>query len=174
MSKVTQEWVEERRAALPGELLALVERQPGMPKTHYIYLKVAEGGLRGITEDKYAALERLLSEGRLEPGYSRGKYKTFSGLYPAGHPERSVPHVEVDLDEGLVELVRRDPGRGQSHYCRLPLAQGGLRGSQERKERAMARLLEQGRLRLFELPFKAGRLTHAVYPAASGLASKEE
>ena len=171
MSEVTQEWVEERRAALPGEMLELIQRKPGMTKTHYIYLKLAEGGLRGMAEDKYVALERLLAEGKVERGYNRGKMKRFAGLYPAGHPERNEEFPDRELDEGLVRLVEQDPGRGQSHYCRLPLAQGGLKGSQERKERAMARLLEQGRLRLVKLHKAEGRLTHAVCLPERELAS---
>lgn len=171
MSKVTQEWVEERRAALPGEMMALIERNPGMTKTHYIYLKLEEGGLRGLAEDKYAALQRLLDEGKVERGCNRGKMKQFAGLYPAGHPERNEEFPDRELENGLLRLVEQDPGRGQSHYCRLPLAEGGIKGSQERKERAMRRLLEQGRLRLVELPSKVGRLTHAVCLPEPELAS---
>jgi len=178
MSKVTPEWIEERKAALPGEMMALVQRQPGMPKTYYIYLKVAEGGLRGLSDDKYEAMQKLLREGALVYGVSRGKMRGFKGLYPEGHPERMSawaeqerPASDLELEDGLVRLVEQDPGRGQTHYCRLPLVEGGLRGSQERKERAMSRLLEQGRLRLVELPSRVGRLTHAVCLPEPELAS---
>jgi len=38
--KVSEDWIKERREALPAELKALITLQPGRTKTHYLYLKV--------------------------------------------------------------------------------------------------------------------------------------
>lgn len=169
--EITQEWIEERRAALPGEILEMINRRPGMPKSYYIYRSPEYGGLRGLSQDKYAALEQLVVEGKVELGCGRGKFQSINGYYPAGHPERDVPFSDEYLENGLQELVMRDPGRGQSHYCRLPLAEGGLRGSQERKEKVMKRLLREGKLVLVGMNKPVGRLTHAVFPPYPELAS---
>lgn len=61
---------------------------------------------------------------------------------------------------GLLELVRGTPGRTRSYYERLPLAQGGVRASQERKERAVDELLAEGLLERVELDKPTGRANH--------------
>lgn len=64
------------------------------------------------------------------------------------------------MSSDILDLVRRDPGKSRSHYERLPSAQGGVKGSQERKERAMASLLESGCLVRVELEKPVGRANH--------------
>jgi len=167
MAKVTKQWIEERKAALPQELLALISAQPGRAKTYYLFLPVERGGLRGLSDDKYAALEQLLGEGKVEWGCNRGKVQQFKGLYPAGHPERDVARLDSQLERELIGLVERDPGRGESHYCRVPLNEGGVKGSQERKERALARLIDSGQLLRVELERPLGRLKRAVFPVGA-------
>jgi hypothetical protein len=60
----------------------------------------------------------------------------------------------------VVELVRRDPAHSRSYYERLSVAQGGIRCSQERKERAITSLLEDGVLERVELERPQGRANH--------------
>ena len=60
----------------------------------------------------------------------------------------------------LLELVRRDPGKSRSYYERLPVAQGGVKCSQERKERAVESLLNDGSLERVELEVPKGRANH--------------
>lgn len=60
----------------------------------------------------------------------------------------------------LLELVRRDPGKSRSYYERLPVAQGGVKCSQERKERAIESLLNDGSLERVELEKPQGRANH--------------
>lgn len=69
------------------------------------------------------------------------------------------------LRQGVLEFVRRVPGKGVSFYEREPERNGGLPGSQERKEKVMRELLESGELKLVKLDKPKGRLTHGVYPA---------
>lgn len=64
------------------------------------------------------------------------------------------------LHRALLELVRRHPDRPRSYYERLPTTQGGVRGSQERKERAVDALLAEGALERVELAQPQGRLNH--------------
>lgn len=66
----------------------------------------------------------------------------------------------VRLCDEMVELVRRDPGRSRTHYERLTAAQGGARGSQDRKERAVDSLLNDGSLERVELEVPRGRANH--------------
>ena len=62
--------------------------------------------------------------------------------------------------DDIVELVRRDPGKSRSYYERLPVAQGGVKCSQERKERAVESLLNDGSLERVELETPKGRANH--------------
>jgi Bifunctional DNA primase/polymerase, N-terminal/Primase C terminal 2 (PriCT-2)/AAA domain len=60
----------------------------------------------------------------------------------------------------LLDLVRRDPGKSRSYYERLSVAQGGVKCSQERKERAIESLLNDGSLQRIELEVPKGRANH--------------
>lgn len=62
--------------------------------------------------------------------------------------------------DDIIELVRRDPGKSRSYYERLPVAQGGVKASQERKERAVTSLLNDGSLERVELEKPQGRANH--------------
>lgn len=64
------------------------------------------------------------------------------------------------LCDEIIDLVRKDPGRSRSHYERLPANQGGVKGSQERKERAITSLLNDGSLIRVELEVPKGRANH--------------
>lgn len=60
----------------------------------------------------------------------------------------------------LLELVRRDGGHSRSYYERLPVGKGGVRCSQERKERAIESLLNDGSLERVDLERPQGRANH--------------
>lgn len=62
--------------------------------------------------------------------------------------------------DDVLDLVRKDPGHPRSYYERLPVAQGGVRCSQDRKERAVTSLLEDGTLERVELEKPRGRANH--------------
>lgn len=62
----------------------------------------------------------------------------------------------------MIELIRRDPGKSRSYYERLPPTQGGVKASQERKERVVASLLEEGILARVELAKPVGRANHYI------------
>jgi hypothetical protein len=62
----------------------------------------------------------------------------------------------------LIELVRTQPRKSRSHYERLPVAQGGVKASQERKERAMSSMIDDGVLEIIHLEKAVGRATHFV------------
>jgi hypothetical protein len=62
----------------------------------------------------------------------------------------------------MIELVRRDPGKSRSYYERLPVTQGGVKCSQERKERALESLLNDGSLERVELEKPQGRANHYI------------
>lgn len=62
--------------------------------------------------------------------------------------------------DDIIELVRRDAGKSRSYYERLPVAQGGVKASQERKERAVTSLLNDGSLERIELEKPQGRANH--------------
>ena len=73
--------------------------------------------------------------------------------------QREQEHWERILHD-ILELVRRDPGKSRSYYERLPVAQGGVKCSQERKERAVNSLLNDGSLERVELEAPKGRANH--------------
>ena len=64
------------------------------------------------------------------------------------------------LCDELIALVRKQPGHARTYYERLAVAQGGARGSQERKERALTALIEDGSLERIELEVPRGRTNH--------------
>jgi hypothetical protein len=66
------------------------------------------------------------------------------------------------LCDDILDLIRRSNGHSRSHYERLPIAQGGVKGSQERKERAITSLLNDGSLVRVELEVPKGRANHYV------------
>ncbi len=103
-------------------------------------------------------------------GYERDVWFSHSTARPLKAGERAQLKVDAkeqkELDDwvricdGLLELVRRDPGHSRSHYERLPVAQGGVKASQERKERAVTSLLNDGSLERVELENPKGRANH--------------
>lgn len=62
--------------------------------------------------------------------------------------------------DDILQLVRNDGGKSRSYYERLPVAQGGVKASQERKERAVTSLLNDGSLERVELEKPQGRANH--------------
>ena len=64
------------------------------------------------------------------------------------------------LCDALLDLVRAQPGRARSYYERLPKAQGGPGYSQERKERAITSLVNDGCLKMVPLEKPHGRSDH--------------
>jgi len=73
----------------------------------------------------------------------------------------------------LIELVRRDPGKSRSYYERLPVAQGGVKCSQERKERAVNSLLSDGSFERVELEAPKGRANHYLRVAEEVVSAHE-
>ena len=62
----------------------------------------------------------------------------------------------------LLELIRKDPGHSRSHYERMPVAKGGVKASQDRKERAMTSMINDGSVVRVELESPKGRANHYV------------
>jgi hypothetical protein len=62
----------------------------------------------------------------------------------------------------LLELIRKDPGHSRSHYERMPVAKGGVKASQDRKERAMTSMINDGSVVRVELEAPKGRANHYV------------
>jgi hypothetical protein len=171
--QVTEEWIAERRAALPDEMLRLIAESPGYPKTSYILRPLAQGGLRGLSDDKEAAFYRLVAEGRIEPGFNRGPRKNVQGWYPAGCAERRLKWTDPDLRNALLGLITREPGRSPSYYCRLGLREGGILGAQDRKEKMLQELVAEGAVEMVKLPRQLGRLTVVVQPTGCSRSNGE-
>lgn len=105
-------------------------------------------------------------------GYEEDVWFTHSTARPLKHGERTQLKLDAKeqretddwarLCNELVELIRREPGRSRTHYERLPLAQGGARGSQERKERAMTSLINEGSVEVVMLEKPKGRSNHYI------------
>jgi len=60
----------------------------------------------------------------------------------------------------LVQLIRNDEGKSRSYYERMPVASGGVKASQERKERAIESLMKEGKIEMIMLDKPKGRANH--------------
>ncbi len=65
-----------------------------------------------------------------------------------------------DMCVDLIKLIRNDSGHARSYYEQLPVNKGGVKGSRERKERAVTSLIEDGSLVRVELEVPRGRANH--------------
>ena len=59
-----------------------------------------------------------------------------------------------------LNLIRKDEHRSRSYYERKAVADGGIKASQERKERAIDVLIQDGQLELLPYDKPRGRATH--------------
>jgi hypothetical protein len=66
------------------------------------------------------------------------------------------------LTHQLIRLIRDNPNRARSYFERLATAEGGLKCSQERRERLMNSLLADGLVERIELEKPQGRANHYV------------
>jgi hypothetical protein len=64
------------------------------------------------------------------------------------------------LCSDIVDLIRRDPDKSRTHYERLPVSQGGVKGSQDRKEKAIDQLISDGIVENVEYDKPMGRAKH--------------
>lgn len=62
----------------------------------------------------------------------------------------------------LQQLIRNDPGKSRTYYERLPVSAGGVKCSQERKERAIDSMLRDGQVERVELTKPNGRSNHFI------------
>ena len=74
--------------------------------------------------------------------------------------EQKEIEIWENVLRSVVDLVRTHPEKSRSFYERLPVAQGGIKCSQERKERAINTLLDDGSLVRIELEVPRGRANH--------------
>ena len=66
------------------------------------------------------------------------------------------------LTQQMIQLIRANPNRARSYFERLTTAEGGLKCSQERRERLMNSLLADGLVERVELEKPQGRANHYV------------
>lgn len=105
-------------------------------------------------------------------GYDKDIWFSHAVARPLKHGERAQFKEEQKeqrenenwerICRDLVDLVRNQPRKSRSHYERLPVAQGGIKASQDRKERAMSSLIEDGVLEIILLDKPVGRANHYV------------
>ena len=63
------------------------------------------------------------------------------------------------IKQDLLNLIRKDEHRSRSYYERKAVADGGIKASQERKERAIDVLIQDGQLELLPYDKPRGRAT---------------
>ncbi|MGA0178871.1 MAG: bifunctional DNA primase/polymerase [Burkholderiaceae bacterium] len=115
-------------------------------------------------------------------GYDRPIWFSHAVARPLAPGERVQMKEEIreqreaqqwdSICNALVALVRGDPGKSRSYYERLAVAAGGVKASQERKERAMNSLLESGALERVELEKPQGRANHYLRVNESVVAAR--
>ncbi len=64
------------------------------------------------------------------------------------------------LAANMLDLIRNHPNKSRSYYERLPVAQGGVKAAQDRKERVLTTLLADGLVVRVELDKPQGRANH--------------
>jgi molybdopterin converting factor small subunit len=64
------------------------------------------------------------------------------------------------LAVNMLDLIRNHPNKSRSYYERLPVAQGGVKAAQDRKERVLTTLLADGLVVRVELDKPQGRANH--------------
>ena len=82
-----------------------------------------------------------------------------SGLKEQVKEDREREHWN-QLTQQLIQLIRSNPNRARSHFERLSVSEGGLRCSQERRERLVNSLLADGLVERVELEKPQGRANH--------------
>lgn len=85
--------------------------------------------------------------------------------HPVWAPRTPFKVAEAELKDWLLGAVRSDPGRGASHYARVPKTHGGPGASQERKEKMLKQLQLEGLLVCRVEPKRVGRKLGGLYPA---------
>jgi hypothetical protein len=75
--------------------------------------------------------------------------------------QRATDEWTVLCDE-MLDLVRTQPEHSRTYYEQLPKTRGGPKGSQERKERAMTSLINDGCIKIVMLDKPKGRADHYV------------
>jgi hypothetical protein len=105
-------------------------------------------------------------------GYDKDIWFSHAIARPLGHGERAQFKEEQKeqrdnenwerMCRDLIELVRIQPRKSRSYYERLPVAKGGVKASQERKERAVSSMIDDGVLEIVHLEKAVGRATHFI------------
>jgi len=105
-------------------------------------------------------------------GYDKETWFNHSIARPLKAGERSQLREDRandrDLEDHLrlcgaiVLLIRAYPEHARSYYERLPITKGGVKGSDERKERAIDSMLDDGILVRVELENPKGRANHYI------------
>lgn len=82
---------------------------------------------------------------------------------------------ELDrISKDIIAFVLREPGNSRSHYERTPESSGGVRGSQDRKEKVINRLLDEGVLVKMEYTQPRGRAKHYLVVDTTMLESEDK
>ena len=66
------------------------------------------------------------------------------------------------IADDLINMVREQPSKPRSHYERTPATKGGVKASQDKKERIITSLLNDGVLERIELESPVGRANHYI------------
>lgn len=74
--------------------------------------------------------------------------------------EKRLQDDWVTLCDEMIDLVRQHPEHSRSYYEQLSKTSGGVKGSQERKERAMTSLIGDGCVKIVLLDKPKGRSDH--------------
>lgn len=77
------------------------------------------------------------------------------------------------LCNSMLVLIRGDVGKSRSHYERMSMLNGGVKGSQERKERAIDSLITDGLVEKVMLAKPIGRANHQLIVTEAGQADEQ-
>ena len=147
---------------VPGDKCVLIPVEDGVD----ISLSVAGGSdlvtsIRGdyaVSVRKQPGCGNLIRVWRDDPNREENKRKRKE------EAQRIKAEADLKRQESvrgeLLDLIRAQPGRARTYYERLPVHQGGVKSSQENKEKAISAMMQEGLVEMVMLARPVGRATH--------------
>lgn len=89
-----------------------------------------------------------------------------------GEPTDTVSRIKFKVQEkkdnsqlklDVLRLIKAIPGRSKSFYTQLSLEDGGIRGSQERKDKAIEEMINANQIKRILLEKAIGRKNHELF-----------
>jgi hypothetical protein len=123
-----------------------------------------EGSVVSVSKNSEGEVVVGVSSPRPDPVWLK-KFERKVKLLAGEKVPGNLKFSDSDLDTLMFNLIANNPGYSKSYYTQLNKDKGGFGGSQERKDKAIMRLMLQGRVVRHALESPVGRRDHELWPA---------